>query len=230
MSATLALVVARGGSRGIPRKNLAPLRGKPLIAWTLAVARATAGIDRVVVSTEDEEIGRVACSHGAHAWLPRPPELARDETPTMPVLLHALEHLPDFEWVVLLQPTSPLRRTEDVEACLRLCRAHGGTPVVTVTPASPPPDHMLRLDEDGRFLPLFDRLPGSARRQDLAPVMALNGAVYAASRSWLLEHRSFVGPQTRGVVMPKARSVDIDEPLDLAIAEALLARAGPVAA
>ncbi len=115
MSGVLGLIPARGGSKGIPRKNIQPIAGKPLIAWTIEAAR-TAGLANVVVSTEDAEIAEVAREWGAEVPFMRPSELAADDTPGIEPVLHAIELLPDYEGVLLLQPTSPLRSSEDILA------------------------------------------------------------------------------------------------------------------
>lgn len=220
----LALVVARGGSKGILRKNLVPFGGRPLLAWSLDAALRARTCDRVVVSTEDAEIAEVARRYGAHDIVARPAALARDDTPTMPVVFHALAAHPHADFVVLLQPTSPLRLPEDIDACVDLCRRHAGQAVVSVAQADPSPHIMVRLDGDARLQPVFEALPGAARRQDLPLTHVLNGAVYVAGRAWLLEHGRFVTPETRGFAMPRERSVDIDDELDLAWAALLLER------
>jgi len=225
----LALVVARGGSKGILRKNLVPLGGRPLLAWSLDAALRARTCDRVVVSTEDAEIAEVARCFGAHEIVARPAALARDDTPTMPVVFHALAAHPDAEYVVLLQPTSPLRLPEDIDACVDLCRRHAGHAVVSVTLADPSPHLMVRLDPEACLQPVLDALPGAVRRQDLPPTHVLNGAVYVAGRAWLNTHGRFVTPETRGFVMPRERSVDIDDELDLALAGLLLERSARVA-
>jgi len=218
----LALAVARGGSKGIPRKNILPVGGRPLIAWTLAAARASLASKRVVVSTEDRHIAETALLWGADAIVQRPLALAQDDTPTMPVVMHALAQEPYGDLVVLLQPTSPLRTGEDIDACIRLCIANGGVAVVSVAPTERPVHHIVRLGDDGTLTPLLEGLPSGARRQDLPPAYALNGAVYVASREWLAEHGTFVTAQTQAYVMPRERSIDIDDPLDLEIADILL--------
>src|SRR4051794_29098155 len=108
----LGLITARGGSKGLPRKNILLLAGKPLIAWSIAAGKASRFIDRVVLSSEDAEIIEVAKAHGCDVPFVRPSELSRDETPSLDPVLHALDQLPDFDWLVLLQPTSPLRTAE----------------------------------------------------------------------------------------------------------------------
>jgi N-acylneuraminate cytidylyltransferase len=216
----LALVPARGGSKGIPDKNRVRLGGRPLIAWTIEAAGAARTIDRVVVSTDDARLALLASGCGAEVPFLRPKELARDDTPTMPVVMHAIDTLGWDDVVVLLQPTSPLRTAEDVDACVEIF-LDSGRPVVSVTVADPPPQHMIVRDGDG-IAPLLGGLPAGGRRQDLPPVFALNGAVYVADAAWLREHGTFVAAQTRVYEMPRERSVDIDDAFDLRVAEAMI--------
>ena len=224
-AANLALVVARGGSASIPRKNLALLAGKPLIAWTIEAALRCKAIDRVVVSTDDEEIAAVAHEHGAETPFMRPPELARDDTPTMPVVLHALHQLntegyvPDA--VVLLQPTSPLRTSEDIAAAIALAHERSADSVVSVSPTPSHPHLAKRVTADGR-LEDFMAHPPVVRRQELEPVYALNGAIYLTRLEILLEKQTFYGPKTYAYVMPPERSIDVDTPWDLHLCDLVL--------
>ena len=128
----LAIISARGGSKGIPRKNIKPLAGKPLISWTIDVAKQATCIDRLVVSTDDEEIASVARDLGVDVPFMRPAELAADETPGMAPVLHAISQLPDYEWVLLLQPTSPLRSAEDIDGIWQFCQEQGAPSAVSV--------------------------------------------------------------------------------------------------
>jgi CMP-N-acetylneuraminic acid synthetase len=216
----LALVPARRGSKGIPDKNRARLCGRPLIAWTVAAAREAQTIDAVVVSTDDPRLALIAGGCGAQVPFLRPEALGQDDTPTMPVVMHALDALGWDDVVVLLQPTSPLRTAEDIDACVQM-HAQSGRAVVSVTVADPPPHHMVVRAGDG-IVPLLDTLPAAGRRQDLPEVLALNGAVYVADAAFLRAHGTFVTPTTAVYAMPRERSVDIDDAFDLQIAEALL--------
>lgn len=220
-SRILGLIPARGGSRGIPRKNIKPLCGKPLIAWTIEAALRSRSLSAVVASTDDLEISQIASAWGANVPFLRPPALAQDESPGIDPVLHALEQLPDFDAVVLLQPTSPLRTSEDIDACVELARSSKAPSVVSV---SEPPRHpytMYRLGSERRLEALMNT-PHFSRRQDLPPVYALNGALYFARADWLQRHRAFVTAETVGYVMPAERSVDLDTLLDWRVAELLL--------
>ena len=127
----LAIIPARGGSKGVPRKNIRPLGGKPLIAWTIEAAHRSAWIDRLILSSEDQEIIDTACAWGCDVPFVRPAELARDCTPGIDPVLHALKQLPSFDLVVLLQPTSPLRSAADIDRCIERCQRGGAPAAVT---------------------------------------------------------------------------------------------------
>ena len=217
----LALIPARGGSKGIPRKNIKSIAGKPLIAWTIEAALRSRLIGGVVVSTEDEEIADVARQRGAQVPFRRPAELARDDTPGIDPVLHALEQLPDFDAVLLLQPTSPLRTTEDIDACIGMVQDMHAPSVVSVSEPGKHPYWMYRLGTDQRLQTLID-VPPISRRQDLPRVYAVNGALYYARADWLRQQRAFVTAETVAYVMPPERSVDMDTLLDWKLAEMLL--------
>ncbi|RAU23550.1 acylneuraminate cytidylyltransferase [Paramagnetospirillum kuznetsovii] len=217
----LAVITARGGSKGLPGKNIRPLAGKPLIAWTVAAAKAARHVDRVVITSDDPAIIAAATEAGAEAPFVRPAELARDDTPSMPVLFHALDSLDEsFDLVVLLQPTSPLRTGADIDACLDLMLAKDAPAAIGVIEPAKPPFWMFRMDDAGRLVPL---MPNPAtRRQDLPQVWAANGAVFAADVDWLRKSGNFVTDETVGYAMPVERSIDIDSLLDFRVAELLL--------
>jgi CMP-N,N'-diacetyllegionaminic acid synthase len=219
-------VVARGGSKSIPRKNLARLAGRPLIAWTIEAALRCRAVDRVVVSTDDDEIAAVARAQGAEAPFLRPPDLAQDDTPTMPVVIHALRwleveqgYLPDV--VLLLQPTSPLRTADDITSAMALAHERSADSVVSVSTALSHPYLAKRITTDGR-LEDFMAHPKVERRQDLEPAYSLNGAIYLARRAHLLETQTFYGPKTYAYVMPPERSLDVDTPWDLHVCDLIL--------
>jgi CMP-N,N'-diacetyllegionaminic acid synthase len=209
----LALIPARGGSKGIPRKNIRPFCGKPLLQWTIDVALGAPCVDRIVVSTDDPEIAEVALHAGAEVPFLRPVELASDAASGLAPVLHALEQLPEVTDVLLLQPTSPLRIVADVEAIVTLRRRAGRPAAVSVTPSSKHPSWMYGLSPQQQLEPLLP-VPEAACRQQLPPAYTLNGALYLASRTYLERERSFLTADTLGYVMPPERSVDIDTPLD----------------
>lgn len=217
----VALVPARGGSKGLAGKNLAHVAGRSLVRRAVEVARAVTLVDEVVVSSDDEEILAEGRAAGATA-LRRPDELATDDAPSESVVRHLLDHRPRATVMVLVQPTSPLRDVADVRACLE---ALGGAPAaVTVTAVDHPVEWLFHLGEGGGLEPIlgWDRLV--ARRQDAIPVYALNGAVYAARTEHLRNGGRLVGPATIAVPMPSERSVDVDDGIGLALARLLAER------
>lgn len=224
----LAIVPARGGSKGLPRKNIKLLGGKPLIAWTIEAALASLYIDRVILSSEDTEIIRTAEAWGCEIPFVRPSELAEDATPGIEPVLHALTEVPGYDFVVLLQPTSPLRLTQDIDACVELCAQEGGA-VVSVVEAASNPYWMFTVNEENRLTSFLSSSEDYAQRQDLPKLVVPNGAVYAARTDWLLNSRAFLGPETVPYFMPRERSIDIDTEGDMVIAEFLLTRNQSVA-
>jgi len=218
-----AIITARGGSKGLPRKNVLPLAGKPLIQWSIDAALSCPLVDDLILSSDDTEIIEVARAGGCRVPFVRPAELAGDGAGSMPVLHHAIRAQERrFDYTVLLQPTSPLRSAADIEGAIRLCVDAGASACLSVTESKKPPQWMFYL-ESGRLKPVVAADP-VARRQDAASAYVINGAVYVARTDWLLEAASFLGPDTLAYVMPERRSVDIDDDFDLAVAELLISR------
>ncbi|MEP7294597.1 MAG: acylneuraminate cytidylyltransferase family protein [Burkholderiales bacterium] len=219
----LAIIPARGGSKGVPRKNIRKIAGRPLLGWTLLAAQASRYVDRVVLSSEDDEIIAAARNLGCEAPFRRPAELASDTSPGIDPVLHALAQLPPFDLVVLLQPTSPLRIAADIDGCLELLEATGAPACVSVREATDHPYWTYRIDPDGLLQPFVKRpLDDISRRQDLPHALALNGAVYVARVPWLIENRTFLTVGTVGLEMPAKRSLDVDTEEDLVTAERVL--------
>jgi N,N'-diacetyllegionaminate synthase len=221
---TLFLIPARGGSKGFPGKNLAPLAGIPLVGWVTRLARHAAQVhigSRIVCSTDDPVIAKVAVAWGAEIPFLRPAELATDSAASRDVVLHALDQLgEDFDAVALLQPTSPLTALDDLLGALETFAATGD-PVVSIDKASHPAEWCCHLNQDGRI-----RRDVSAeeihQRQMAEPTYCPTGSFYVASPTQV-RTTGFWGPQTRGFVVSSAHSVDIDLLQDLETAEALLA-------
>lgn len=217
----LAVITARGGSKGLPRKNLLSFRGAPLIAWTIQAAQAAKSIDRLILSSDDPEIIETALSLGCEAPFRRAPELASDAAASVDVVLDAADRVPGYDIVVLLQPTSPLRTADDIEATLALMAETGAPGAVSISEAPCHPWLIFARDAAGRLAPFVEKPAGlSWRRQDLPPAYRINGAVYAADLSWLRVGRSmFRAGETVAYEMPAERSVDIDTLEDLQAAE-----------
>jgi len=227
LDAFTALVVARGGSKSVPRKNLRPLGGKPLIAWTLEAARASRRLTRIVLSTDDPEIAAVGQQWGVETPFLRPAALAGDRSPVIDATLHAFQCLeknagqcPTFG--LLLQPTSPFRTAADIDAAIQLCETRGADAVVSVTPAREHPYLLKTVDAAGCLQPWQANPLAESRRQDLPPVFALNGAIYLVRRSVLFEQRSWCPAGALAYVMPAERSLDIDTEWDLRVAQGIV--------
>lgn len=218
----LAIIPARGGSKGVPRKNIRQLSGKPLIAWTIEEAKKSKYIDRLVVSTDDMEIAEIAQQWGGEVPFMRPSSLSQDHTPGIEPVLHAISTLPDYEYIVLLQPTSPLRTSEDIDECLEQCLGQDANACVSVTMTDKSPYWMYHLSDECELQPVVIPDKPILRRQDAPNVFVLNGAVYVAKTSWLKETKSFLHKETIGYVMPKERSVDVDTELDFCILETII--------
>lgn len=222
----LGLITARGGSKGLPGKNILPAAGKPLIAWTIDAARASRAIDRLVLSTDDDAIADVARAHGCDVPFMRPAALATDTASSMDVVMHALDVLPGFDVVVLLQPTSPLRTAADIDDACEAFSTSGAPACVTVSLVEQSPYWMFQLGEGQTLQPILVAPVGVSRRQDLPPIYALNGAVYVADVLRLRQSRAFVGPETVASVMPLERAIDIDTAADFAAFTSLVQHPG----
>lgn len=225
----LGLVPARGGSRGIPHKNVRPLGGRPLLAWTATAALAARSLARVVLSTDDPAIAVVGRDCGLEVPFLRPAELARDDTPTLPVVQHALRALEAagdrFDAVCVLQPTSPFRSPRDVDACVSLLERSGADAVMTVlrVPTEHHPHWVYLSDEDGALRLASGEAQPTPRRQLLPPAFHREGSVYVTRRDVVLDGGTLYGRRLLGHEVDAARSVNVDGPEDWARAESLLA-------
>jgi CMP-N-acetylneuraminic acid synthetase len=225
----LALVPARGGSKGVPDKNVKPLAGHSLLHYTARAARESGVVDRIILSTDSPEIADAGRRAGLEVPFVRPATLAADDTPMVPVIVHALSELARQGWspelVVLLQPTSPLRRPDHIRAAVKMLRDTGADSVVTVVevPRHLSPDYVMRI-EDGRlrsFLPEGERV---TRRQDARPAYSREGTVYAFRRSTIEKSGGIYGEDCRPLVIDPSDSLSIDSPADWDEAERLLSR------
>lgn len=224
----LAIIPARGGSKRIPRKNLKSLGGKPLIAHSIDHAEKATNITRAVVSSEDDEIRSVAADHGGDVPFARPPELATDDATNIEVVEHALdwaaENDRDYEYLCLLQVTSPFRSPEDIDKALERLDSSDAETVVTTSTYETPPFWAVESDDDGFLRPYFgdEYLWSKTQTQSVPTLRHPNGAVFAASTEAFRRELSFYTDRTVGVKMPSERSVDIDEPIDLRMSRALI--------
>lgn len=230
----VGLIPARGGSKGIPGKNLADCAGRPLLAWTCEAARGSRSLARTLLSTDSEAIAAVGRNCGVEAPFLRPAALAQDDTTALPVLAHALEWLEaqgdKVDALVLLQPTSPLRSSAHIDEAAALFERQAADTVVSVigVPHNCHPDSVLR-ERDGVLVPYREGAETVTRRQDQEPLLARNGpAVLVVSRSTLRGGKLY-GTRTLGYRMSAAESIDVDTPEELALAGLLLARRGAAA-
>jgi len=226
-SAVLGLVPARGGSKGVPGKNLRPLAGHTLLEYTSRAARESGVLDRVILSTDAPEIADAGRRAGLEVPFMRPASLAADDTPMLPVIEHALAETAKHGWVpsiiVLLQPTSPLRRPDHIRDAVNLLRETNADSVVTVVeiPRHLSPDYVMRID-GGRLKPF---LPGGqriTRRQDARPAYSRDGTVYAFRRSTLERWGGIYGDDCRPLLIDVRESLSIDTQDDWEQAERVL--------
>ncbi len=227
----LALIPARGGSKGVKRKNILPLNGKPLIAWTIETALNCSAVNRVLVSTEDLEIAKIAQEYGAEVPFIRPEALAQDDTPDLPVYQQACSWLAEKEdyqpdIIVWLRPTSPLRTIEDIEKAIAILATTKANSVRSVCAVEHHPYWMKRVAEDNYLVPFIEGKDEKTyyRRQLLPTAYRLNGAVDLTWCKTVLEKSQLYFGDMQGYIMPPERSIDIDTELDFAIAEILLGR------
>jgi N-acylneuraminate cytidylyltransferase/CMP-N,N'-diacetyllegionaminic acid synthase len=221
----VAVIPARGGSKRIPQKNVIEIAGKPLIGYSIEAANKCKYIKKVLVSTDNEEIARIAKSFGAEVPFLRPKELARDDTPSLPVIQHAIRYIENAERlkvdiVVLLQPTSPIRSEKYIDETIEKLIYTEADSAVTVCKIKHHPFWSFIANEDK--LSPFSKEGINLKHEDLPPVYSLNGSVYAVRRDVLLVRNSIFGNDTRAVVMPQEESVDVDDFFDLFMAEMVM--------
>ncbi len=226
----LGIIPARGGSKGIPRKNVTPLAGRPLIAYTLEAACGSRHLTRCIVSTDSDDIATVAREYGGDVPFMRPSELAGDDSTSIAVVQHALrwlrDHGEEYDYVMILQPTSPLRTAQDIDACIEKIVDTGADSVMSMVQLSDmAPQKLKRIEEDAIAPLLQEEGKASQQRDASGPVYKRNTAVYL-TRTSLIEQGDLFGAVSRPYLMPRERSIDINEPVDLEMAEFFLKRKG----
>ena len=209
-----AIIPARGGSKGVPRKNIRPAGGKPLIAWMIEAAKKSKYIDRLILSSDDDEIISVAREYKCEVPFVRPAALAQDKSLTSDAIVHALNKISGHDYVMVLQPTSPLTEPKDIDGCIEFCINSKAKSTVSVTEPDKSPYWMFNIDEEKKLVPLLGEKYFNMRRQDLPIIYIPTGAVYIAEINWFLKKRSFYSNSTKGYIISKERSLDIDSELD----------------
>lgn len=222
----LAIIPARGSSKGVKRKNVRPLLNKPLIAYTIEAALQAKFLDKIIVSTEDPEIAKISKEFGAEVPFMRPSELASDDAKGIDVILHAMSWLEKnyiaYDFVVLLQPTSPLREADDIKNAMDILYKKNAGAVVSVCEAEHSPLWMNTLDEDLCMKDFLRKDILNKNRQELSKYYRINGAIYISDWNYLIQNKGFFGEKTYAYIMPKERSIDIDTEVDLKFAEFLI--------
>jgi CMP-N,N'-diacetyllegionaminic acid synthase len=228
----LAVVPARRGSKGLPLKNIRLLGGKPLLTWPIQAARQSSFIDRVIISTEDPEFADIAMTAGADVPFLRPAELATDSSPSIDFLIDAVDKLAangeQYDYLILLEPTSPLTETSDIDTALQTIvkRQSEADAIVGVTVMTTShPAFAVRIDAAGLIQPhsvaSFGQLP---RRQDIEPLYSMDGSLYISTIAALRRERSFYHKRTMPYVTPRWKSFEIDDLVDFICIEAILAQ------
>jgi len=226
----LAIIPARGGSKRLPGKNIMSIAGKPLIAWTIEAARHSGVFDRIMVSTDDNEIARTSEKYGAEVPCLRPPELSGDDTSTADVIEYCLKklHVPDGDYyshLVCLQPTSPLRTADDIREAVQMAENKNADAIISVCKSEHSPLWANKLPDN---LSMQDFLPGNLQKtpsQDLPPYFRLNGAIYLCNVKRFMKERSlFLTSNIYAYIMSRVSSIDIDDEIDFELASIYLSR------
>ncbi len=225
----VGIITARGGSKGIPGKNIADLGGKPLIAWTIEAALQSKCLQKIIVSTDDDQIAEISRKFGAEVPFKRPEELSGDKSAHIPVVQHAVKWLEDngnavYDYIVLLQPTSPFRIGEDIDAAAKLAIEKNAVAITSVSSTGCHPCYAQKINKEGIVEHYIERANDEyVRRQDLEPAYIENGAIFIVRRDALMND-NVLDPagQTYACIMPEERALDIDTPLDLRIANLLM--------
>jgi len=223
----LAIIPARCGSKGLKDKNILPLANTPLIGHTLNVAISIGFIDRIIVSTDCKEIAGIVKNYGDFVPFLRPPELATDKAGSLDVILHTIDYLESqnerFKYILFLQPTSPLRTSIDIEHAFSLLDEKKAEAIISVSEMEHSPLWSNTLSED-LCMHNFIKKEHIKNRQELPTYYRINGAIYIADITYFKKQNGFHGPETYAYIMPPGRSVDIDNEIDLELAELLLKR------
>lgn len=223
----LAIIPARGGSKGVPRKNIKEIGGKPLIYYTIEAALNSKHIDRIIVSTDDEEIAEIAKSFGAEVPFLRPPEMATDTARAIDAYLYTVERLNEgieqgIDDFVVLLPTAPLRSAQDIDNAVDIFRNNNASSVISVVQAEHPPTWYKKISDAGVLEDLFEESNNALNRQEAEMTFLPNGAIYIFNYNSLKNTKNYYNEKTYAYIMSRINSVDIDTDLDFMFAELLI--------
>ena len=223
----IAIIPARGGSKGIPRKNIKLLEGKPLIAYTIEAALQAKSVNRVIVSTEDQEIAKIAKKYGGEIPFMRPKELATDTSSAPDVYIYVIKQLEKIlnkkiESFIALLPTSPLRTGRDIDRAVEIFLEKKADSVISVNEAPHPPSWFLKLNENGVLTNFFNKPMIMKNRQEEPKAFIPNGAIYVLNADVFRNKRTYYTNKTYAYILPPERSIDIDDNIDFALAEMLI--------
>lgn len=222
----LGLILARGGSKGLPGKNIRSLLGKPLIVWTIEAGKRSI-IDDLVLSTDCNEIARCALKHGVEVPFMRPPRLASDNASSMETIIHALDKLEEigkfYEYIVLLEPTSPLRESDDIDQALEMLVKSDAKSIVSICHTEEAhPSFLFKISNERRLNPYLGIYPNGIRRQEIEPLYFLEGTIYASEVKTLRNRFSFYHEDTIGYEVPKWKSPEVDDEIDFLLIESIM--------
>ncbi len=221
----LAIIPARKGSKRLPNKNILDLNGKPLIAWTIEAAKESRYIDRIIVSTDSGVIAGISKKFGAEVPFIRPKELAGDTASSIDVIIHVINSLKDmgetFDYLILLQPTSPLRIAQDIDKAFEMLN-NSTKAIVSVCETEHPPLWSNTLPDDLSMKDFIRPEMRNIRSQDLPKYYRLNGAIYIADVNYLINCHGFLGQHTKAFIMPQERSIDIDDEIDFILCKVIV--------
>lgn len=219
----LAIIPARSGSKRLPKKNIQLLAGKPLIAWTIEAALKSKYIDKLIVSTDSLEIKEISEKFGAEIPFIRPKNLSTDTANSVDVIKHAIEsYLKEFEYILLLQPTSPLRATDDIDNAIEILEKGNTKAVISVCQTEHSPLWCNTLPKNQSMENFIQPEIIGKRSQDIPSYYRINGAIYLSEIDYFFKNSGFIGASTKAYIMPQERSIDIDSEMDLNIAKVYL--------
>jgi CMP-N,N'-diacetyllegionaminic acid synthase len=214
----LAVIPARGGSRRIKKKNIKNFLGKPLIYWTISIAKSCSSLNKVIVSTDSVEIAKTALKYGCEVPFMRPKNLAKDNTPGILPAIHASMIFPEYDWVMLLQPTSPLRSKSDILEVIKIAKKYKNKSIISVSKSLSHPEWIFTIDKKKLMKPIIKKKINH-QSQNLQNFYTINGSIYLIKSDVLKKSKSFIQKDTIPYIMPISRSIDIDNQLDWIMAE-----------